>query len=132
MRQFNSYYKYPRKKKEKLDPTCHLEEFKTGENMVVYDFVFPDGNEGILFGLYRGWGAISGDEKYYTDRIGVYTINGDYYNIEVDLRSKNRSSTPTYKIDGVEFFHPILRFFTMGCKVNPENGYLLPPDGAKK
>ena len=120
-------YSKNKKPRDLLVKSCHEVVWGTEDNrMTVYNFVFPDGEEGTLEGFYRGPGAFGPYEKYYTDRIGVYTSEGIYYNIEVDLRKKNVSKEVTYKIAGKEFKHSLLRCMTMGCKVNPENGWLLP------
>jgi hypothetical protein len=71
-------------------------------------------------------GGISGDEKRYQNKIGVYTAEGVYYNVLVDVRVK--AVVPQFFIGGEPFFYPIVACYTM-CggvpAVDPATGHLL-------
>lgn len=95
-----------------------------GVKMVIYDFPFSDGTSGPFVGFNRGLGAI-GDLKKYEDPIGVYDSAGNYYTIHVDLRAKNKSQIPVFKIGVVDFFYPITTVFRMGGRVDPLTANLL-------
>jgi hypothetical protein len=93
-------------------------------------FVHQDGHVGPLEGYCRGYGATGTDLRDYQMPIGIYTAAGDYFNITIDTQLE--CAAPQFLIqmasdDWVSFFWPIVRCSTMGAKVNPANGYLLPP-----
>jgi hypothetical protein len=84
-----------------------------GQQMHIPFFVYgrDDIQVGPLKGFCRGHGAISGNEKSYHDTIGIYTTEGVYYNIKIDVRVK--CIVPLFFIDGTPFFYPIVACFTM-------------------
>jgi len=91
--------------------------------IIVPNFVFPDGREDILMAYDRQCGPC-GDEPSYIENKGIYDCNGNYYSMWVDHRSNRTRKSTTYYLDGHEFNQPISRFCTMGCFVNPQDGYL--------
>jgi len=88
-------------------------------------FIFPEGEVKPLEGTCRGFGAIGGDEEPYETTIGVYTPEGDYHNITVDLRIN--CAVPTFVIGDSVFHYPVVRCSTMGCKVDPKTGIMAVP-----
>jgi hypothetical protein len=84
-----------------------------GRAMTIPFFVYgrADLDVGPLVGFCRGHGGISGDEKRYQDKIGIYTAEGVYYNVLVDVRVK--SVMPQFFIDGKPFFYPIVACYTI-------------------
>jgi len=101
-----------------------------GRKMTIPFFVYgrDDIDVGPLIGFCRGYGAISGNEKRYQDTIGIYTAEGVYYNVLVDVRVK--AVMPQFFIDGKPFFYPIVTCFTM-CGglpiIDPATGIMITP-----
>jgi hypothetical protein len=91
--------------------------------IIVPNFVFPDGREDILMAYDRQCGPC-GVEPSYIENKGIFDCNGNYYSMWVDHRSNRKRKSTTYYLDGHEFNQPISRFCTMGCFVNPQDGYL--------
>jgi hypothetical protein len=101
-----------------------------GRKMTIPFFVYgrDDIDVGPLIGFCRGYGATSGNEKRYQDSIGIYTAEGVYYNVLVDVRVKG--VMPQFFIEGKPFFYPIVTCFTMcgGLRViDPATGIMISP-----
>lgn len=89
-------------------------------------FVFSNGHVGILEGRCRGFGAISGEEEIYEESVGIYTKEGDYHNIIIDLRVK--CAIPTFLIGEEKFYFPITQCMTICGKVDGETGVMIIPE----
>jgi len=85
-------------------------------------FIFSDGDAKPLIGKCRGFGAITGRGKAYETTIGVYTAEGDYHNITIDLRVK--CAIPTFIIGDTQFYYPVVRCSTIDRKVDPNTGIM--------
>jgi len=105
----------------------HWDEFGR-QKMFIPFFVYgrDDIDVGHFDGFCRGFGAITGNEKRYQDTIGIYTAEGVYYNVLIDLRVK--CAIPQFFIGEKAFFYPIVACFTMcgGLPViDPATGIML-------
>ncbi len=104
-----------------------------GRKMFIPFFVYgrADLPVGPLEGFCRGWGALSGGEKSYQDTIGIYTVEGIYYNFVIDTRVK--PIVPSFFIDGEAYFYPIVACFSM-CggvpAIDPATGIMRTPSRA--
>jgi hypothetical protein len=78
---------------------------------------------GALEGKCRGFGAITGNGRRFEETIGVYTDDGDYFNITIDLRVK--CAVPTFWIGSTPFYYPVVECATMGARVDPRTGNLV-------
>jgi|SRR6185437_10677647 len=86
-------------------------------------FIFPDGEVRTLQGTCRGFGAITGNEQPYETTIGIYTPEGDYHNIKIDLRIE--CAIPTFVVGDKAFHYPVVECCTMGGKVDPKTGIMI-------
>lgn len=93
--------------------------------MVVFDFIYSDGQRGTLEGYNRGLGPIGPDLKDWEEPVGVYTDTGDYYSFVFDNRESQMEKKPTFRIGERDFYYRILRCYTSCAKVNPKNGHLI-------
>lgn len=103
--------------------------------MFIPFFVYgrDDLDVGPFEGFCRGHGAISGNEKSYQDKIGIYTAEGVYYNILVDTRLQ--CVVPQFFIDSKGYFYPIVACFTVcgGLPViDPTTGNMRTPQEVAK
>ena len=88
----------------------------------------PDPSKGYVWGLdpfdiYSARADGSGLRRLTS--YGVYTAEGDYHNITVDLRVN--CAVPTFIIGGKLFFYPVVECSTIGCKVDPKTGIMIEP-----
>ena len=94
------------------------------KKVVVPKFIFTDGSLGVFSGFDRNChpeGSENPPEWIWT--LGLFDVDGNYFVIELDTRKKLK--TPTIFHDEKPYFHPIIKFSTIGCKVNPKNGHLI-------
>ena len=101
--------------------------------IIVPNFIFTDGSEGVFVGYDRKCCPDGGEDlpKYVWD-MGVFDDEGTYFKIRIDSRKSKRETQVTFILDGVAYYHPIIRFWTIGGKVNPQNGHLLPHEGCRE
>ena len=85
-------------------------------------FIFSDGDAKPLIGKCRGFRAITGRDMAYETTIGIYTAEGDYHNITIDLRVK--CAIPTFIIGDTQFYCPVVQCSTIVCKVDPKTGIM--------
>jgi hypothetical protein len=93
--------------------------------MVVFNFIFSDGQKRTLEGYNRGLGPIDPYLKNWEDPVGVYTDTGEYYSFVFDIRKSRMEKKPTFRIGDKNFYYRILRCCTMCGKVNPKTGNLI-------
>jgi hypothetical protein len=91
--------------------------------MLVFPFVFANGEMGTLKGICRGDGPRTGDMAAFEYAVGLYTQAGDSYFIVFDERVW--CVAPTFAIDGNNFFYPVVRCATCAARVDPMTGTLV-------
>jgi hypothetical protein len=91
-------------------------------------FIWDGGDLRPFEGFCRGGGPICGEEKDWERPIGVYTKEGKYFSILIDVRV--HCAVPQFFIDEEPFDFPIVRFGTLGGTVDPDTGVLKPPPEA--
>jgi hypothetical protein len=93
--------------------------------MVVFDFIFSDGQKRALEGYNRGLGPIGPDLKDWEEPIGVYTDTGDYYYFVFDNRKSRMEKKPTFQIGDKSFYYRINSYHTVVAKVDPKTGIMI-------
>ena len=84
----------------------------SGQKIIIPQFIYgrDDLPVGVFEGIVRGYGALPFGKMYH-DRIGVYTDEGFYFNIQIDTRTE--CAVPQFFIDRKSFRYPIVCFFKM-------------------
>ena len=91
--------------------------------IIIPDFIFTDCTVGIFDGYDRGCCGIGDPKPKWVWEMGVFDNQGHYFYLDIDTRESKISTKITFILDGVAYYHPIKRFYTVvEWMLNPENG----------
>ena len=103
------------------------------EQVIIPEFIFTDGSVGTFVGFNRGCYPCDGVEyPKWIWQMGLFDAEGNYFKIKIDERKSKLRKKVTFICDGTAYYHPITKFYTIGGKINPENGHCLPHIGCEE